>query len=85
MLNLIDLLFTLYALGMGLPELNPFMQNVSVMVIYKTFIVGMLCVWLSKRKERLAKYGLTVITICYGLIDLWHIIGLLSVCVLNMI
>ena len=57
-LNLIDLLCTLWALYYGVMEMNPLMQSVMVMVIYKVIIVGVLLWWLSHQRERLARYAL---------------------------
>ena len=42
-LNILDLLFTLYAINHGIPEANPLMRCVPVMVIHKTVIIGVLC------------------------------------------
>ena len=72
-LNLFDLLFTLHALSHGAVELNPLMQNVPMMIFAKTFLVGALCWWLSKRKEIIAKIGLWVCMAYFGAINLWHI------------
>lgn len=72
-LNLIDLCFTLHALQHGAVEANPFMQSVPVMIIYKIFIIGALCWWLGHRPEIIARYGLKIIAIIYGCINLWHI------------
>lgn len=62
-LNLFDRFCTLYALKLGVCELNPLMQSVPIMVIYKVVIVGVLCWWLSKRKEPLGRYGLSIATV----------------------
>lgn len=42
-LNLIDLAFTLYALHMGVKELNPLIRNIPVMVVWKVLGIGLLC------------------------------------------
>lgn len=75
-LNLFDLACTLYALSIGCTELNPLMQSVPIMVIFKAAIVGALCWWLSKRKEPLARWGLWLCTAVYAVVDLWHIINI---------
>lgn len=75
-LNLLDLAITLYALKHGGVELNPLMRCVPIMIIYKTVIVGALCLWLSKRTEPLAKYGLWAMTAVYAGIIIWHLINI---------
>ena len=75
-LNLLDLCFTLYAINHGIPEANPFMRNPVVMVFYKVFVVGVLCWWLSKREEKIARVGLLICTIYYGIINIYHIFNL---------
>lgn len=77
LLNLADLLFTLHALSHGGVELNPFMQNIPFMVVYKTIVVGALCWWLRSRRERVARTGLHMITVAYAAVNLWHIINIL--------
>ena len=77
LLNLLDLLFTLHALSHGAVELNPLMRCVPVMVVYKTAIIGALCRWLSRRSEPIARYGLGVITVYYGAVNVWHILNLI--------
>lgn len=75
-LNIIDLGFTLHALGRGVAECNPLMRSVPVMVAYKVLIIGALCFWLSHRQERLAQHGLKAITAVYAAVDLWHIVNI---------
>ena len=75
-LNLIDLLCTLWALHYGVMEMNPLMQSVTVMVVYKVIIVGVLLWWLSRQRERLARYALYIATMVYGAVCLWHAIGI---------
>lgn len=76
-LNLIDLACTLYALSIGATELNPLMASVPVMVGYKVVIVGALLWWLSRQRERAARYALYVATVVYGAVDVYHIINIL--------
>ena len=76
-LNLIDLACTLYALRLGVTELNPLMRCVPVMVVYKVIIVGALLCWLSRRTERAAKVGLRICTAVYAALDLYHLICLI--------
>ncbi len=77
-LNLIDLSCTLWALRHGAVELNPLMQEVTVMVGYKVIIVWALLWWLSLRRERSARYALYVATVVYGAVDVYHIINILQ-------
>lgn len=76
-LNLIDLLCTLWALRRGAVELNPLMRSVTVMVGYKVIIVGALLWWLSRRRERAARYALCAAAAVYGAVDVYHIINIL--------
>lgn len=76
-LNLIDLSCTLWALRRGAVELNPLMRSVTVMVGYKVIIVWGLLWWLSTRRERAARYALSVAAVVYGAVDLYHIINIL--------
>lgn len=76
-LNLIDLFCTLWALHGGAVELNPLMRSVTVMVGYKVVIVGALLWWLSRQRERAARYALYVAAAVYGAVDVYHIINIL--------
>ena len=78
-LNLLDMALTLYALNNGVPELNPLMRNVPIMIVYKTVIVGMLCWWLGKREEKIARYGLGFCTVFYGAVCVYHILNIAAV------
>lgn len=75
-LNLLDLAFTLYALCHGATELNPAIRCVPIMILYKIFVVGALCWWLSKREEPIARIGLRLLAGVYAAVNLWHIINL---------
>lgn len=75
-LNLLDLAITLHVVANGGAELNPLMQSVPVMVLYKTIAVGILCLWLSGRSEPIARYGLKICTAYYAAVNLWHIVNL---------
>lgn len=74
--NLLDLICTLWALHYGVMEMNPLMQSVTVMVAYKVIIVGILLWWLSHQRKHLAHYALYIITVVYGAVCLWHIVGI---------
>lgn len=76
-LNLIDLFCTLWALRRGAVELNPLMREVTVMVGYKVIIVWGLLWWLSRQRERAARYALYVAAAVYGAVDVYHIINIL--------
>ena len=71
LLNLLDLLFTLYALPMGARELNPLLQSVPFMILYKVFVVGAACYLL--RGKRILRFTAAL----YAVVDLWHIYNLL--------
>lgn len=74
--NLLDLICTLWALYYGVMEMNPLMRSVTVMVVYKVIIVGILLWWLSRQREHLARYALYIATMVYGAVCLWHAIGI---------
>lgn len=76
-LNLIDLFCTLWALRHGAVELNQLMQSVTVMVGYKVVIVWVLLWWLSRQRERAARYALYVAAAVYGAVDVYHMINIL--------
>lgn len=76
-LNLLDLFCTLWALHHGAVELNPLMREVTVMVGYKVIIVWMLLWWLSRQRERAARYALYVAAVVYGAVDVYHMINIL--------
>lgn len=76
-LNLLDLFCTLWALRHGAIEMNPLMRSVTVMVVYKVIIVGVLLWWLSRQRERSARYALYIATAVYGAVCVWHAVGLL--------
>mgnify|MGYP004477099457 CR=1 FL=1 len=76
-LNLLDLACTLWALRHGAMELNPLMRSVTVMVGYKVVIVGALLWWLSRQRERAARYALCAAAVVYGAVDVYHIINIL--------
>lgn len=79
LLNLLDLICTLWALRHGVIEMNPLMRSVTVMVVYKVIIVGALLWWLSARRERAARYALCAAAAIYGAVCLWHAVGLWAI------
>ena len=78
-LNIFDLLCTLYALSMCAEELNPLMQSVPVLVAYKIIIVGGLLWWLSGRPEQTARKGLKICTTVYAALAVYHVVGLILI------
>ena len=76
-LNLIDLSCTLWALHGGAVELTPLMRSVPVMVCYKVGAVWGLLWWLSRQRERAARYALCAAAAIYGAVDLYHAFNLL--------
>lgn len=75
-LNLFDLVCTLYVLSIGVGELNPLFQTSPLMIVYKVFAVGGLLWWLSQRTERIAHIGLKVCAAAYAAVTVWHIAGI---------
>ena len=78
-LNLFDLVCTLYVLSIGVGELNPLFrdpQTIPAMIVCKVFLVGGLLWWLSRRTERIAHVGLKVCSAAYAAVAVWHIAGL---------
>ena len=75
LLNLADLLFTLHAVSHGGTELNPLMQNIPFMVVYKTIVVGALCWWLHHFRGATKMAGILekVATAAYAAVNAWHI------------
>ena len=78
-LNLFDLGCTLAALRLGVQELNPLMQCVPFMIVYKVVAIGVLCWWLHRRPEPLAKRGLQLCTLFYGILAVYHLYGLIII------
>lgn len=77
-LNLFDLVCTLYVMSVGVGELNPLFRDphtIPAMIVYKVFIVGGLLWWLSRRTERIAHIGLRVCAAAYIAVTAWHITG----------
>jgi hypothetical protein len=78
LLNLADLAFTLYALCHGAYEMNPLMRNIPFQCFYKAVLVGALLWWLSKRQERLARFGIAALAAVFAAVDLWHIVNIFA-------
>lgn len=72
-LNLLDLAFTLHALGHGAVELNPLLRCVPLMIVYKVVILGALLGWLGKREDKPARIGLGICTAAFAAVDIYHI------------
>ena len=75
-LNILDLALTLHAIKHGAVELNPLMRNIPVMVFFKVFVVGLLCLFLDSRPEPLARLGLRIGTVVYAAVNIWHIVNI---------
>ena len=78
-LNLFDLVCTLFVMSIGVGELNPLFSDprtIPVMIFCKVFVVGVLLWWLSQRTERIAHIGLKVCMVAYVAVTVWHIAGL---------
>lgn len=75
-LNLIDLSCTLWALHGGAVELNPLMRSVPFMVCYKVGAVWGLLWWLSRQRDRAARYALFLAVALYGAVDLHHAVNI---------
>lgn len=78
-LNWLDLACTLLALRGGGVELNPLMRSVVTMVWYKGAIVPLLALWLDARGTREARRGLRICAGVYGMICVWHAVGLWAI------
>ena len=81
-LNIIDLVCTLYVMSIGVGELNPLFSDprtIPVMIVYKVFVVGGLLWWLSHRTERIARIGLKVCAAAYATVTVWHLAGLVMI------
>lgn len=79
-LNILDLIATLYALHIGVKELNPLMQNITFMVAWKVLGIGFFCWVLEKlaKNFRVARWGLRICTAGYAALAAWHIVGILK-------
>lgn len=78
-LNLFDLVCTLYVMSIGVGELNPLFRDphtIPVMIFCKVFLVGGLLWWLSHRTERIAHIGLKVCSAAYAAVAVWHLTGI---------
>lgn len=74
LLNLADLALTLYALHHDGVELNPLLQNPTVMVAWKTVGVGLLCYLLHHFRDatKLIPWGLRLCTAVYAAVCVYH-------------
>lgn len=76
LLNILDLIFTLYALSHGAVELNPLMGCVPFMIFYKVFVVGALLWWLNQQNTPVSRIGRSAITIVFAVVNMWHIVNM---------
>lgn len=72
LLNLIDLFLTPHAIQHGGAELNPLMRPIPVMVAWKVVGVGVLCWWLSTRKEPITQKGRKLLIAVYSAVCFYH-------------
>lgn len=87
MLNLFDLFCSLYAINNGATELNPLMQSVLVMAVWKGAVVWALC-WLlyvfatdirvGHKAQKLSRRGLRICAAAFAAVDLYHIYSILG-------
>ena len=57
--------------------MNPMLQSVPFMIVYKVFIIGAFCLVLHRLREyKLARFGLKISTAIFAVVDLWHIINI---------
>ena len=78
-LNLLDLVFTLYALNHGAVELNPLMRCVPFQIFYKVIVIGALFWFLNHFAEdgnKVAITGMPLLTAAYAAVNLWHIVNI---------
>lgn len=75
-LNWLDLICTLWALRRGCTELNPLLRSVITMMWYKGAVVPLLALWLNARRTQEARRGLYICAGVYGVVCLWHAVGL---------
>jgi hypothetical protein len=78
-LNLLDLIFTLHAITHGGVELNPLLQSVPLMLVYKLTIIPALIWWLSGSDLPIAKRGMKFCTAVFAAVNLWHIVNIAAV------
>lgn len=71
-LNLLDLIFTLALFQFGAVELNPLLQNSTVMIIVKVIVVGVILYLIAKFPIRIGEIGVKFLLGLYSLVILWH-------------
>lgn len=84
LLNILDLLFTTYAIRHGAWELNPVMRY-TMTIPYafpfcKIVVMGVLCWFLNymAKRNRVARAGRIFCTAFYGAVCAWHIYNLIG-------
>ena len=78
-LNWVDLICTLWALHIGCVELNLLLRSVVTMVWYKIAIVPLLTLILAWQGTKEARRALGICAIVYGMVCVWHAIGLICI------
>ena len=71
-LNLFDLIFTLVLLQLGAVELNPLLQNPTIMIIVKVIVVGVILYLIAKFPTRIGEVGVKFLLGLYSILMLWH-------------
>lgn len=71
-LNLFDLICTLFLLQFGAIELNPLLQNPIIMVLIKTLLVGGILIFIVKFPTTIGYIGLKFLLVLYSLVIIWH-------------
>ena len=71
-LNLLDLFFTFVLFQFGAVELNPLLQNPTVMIIVKVIVVGVILYLIAKFPTRVGEIGVKFLLGLYSLVMLWH-------------
>lgn len=86
LLNIVDMLFTMYVISDGGIELNPMVNTIleydgALFVFLKIVVAGVLFWWLERKAKlhKVAQQGLRAITIFYAILVLWHIVNFIIV------
>lgn len=84
-LNLADLFLSLHAIRNGATELNPLLQSVPVMVVWKGAVVWALC-WLlyvfatdirvGHKAQKLSRRGLRICAAVFAVAVVYHVINI---------
>jgi hypothetical protein len=85
-LNIVDMLFTMYVISDGGIELNPIVNTILeydgvLFAFLKIVVAGVLLLWLERKAKlyKVARQGLFAITIFYAILVLWHIVNFIII------